>query len=127
LQAELLFLHPNTREEKKLLMDKKIPWLCNLLSLCCKNREKSGTWNDDKKIPLFAKRETTGFREIGQLSRPIWFSLQAVVGLHVNALLSIEANIVCGLTVDSSDTPEVASLQDSPCESLEREQSSSEE
>jgi len=39
---------------------------------------------------------------ICQLSRPIGFSLQAVVGPQGHALLQIDANIVCGLKVDRS-------------------------
>jgi hypothetical protein len=57
-----IYSPPQEERSEKSRLDTKIPELCTLISLCCKNREKSGTWKYGKKIPLFAKRETTGPR-----------------------------------------------------------------
>jgi len=59
ISVRAIFSLPHYERREKALLDKKIPELCTLLSLCCKSWEKSGTWNDGKKIPLFAKRKTT--------------------------------------------------------------------
>jgi len=53
------FSSPQEERREKSLRDTKIPSRCTLISLLGKSRGKSGTWDDGKKIPLFAKRETT--------------------------------------------------------------------